>query len=157
MENTFCPRRAAAPTKPAPGRRCQELPSSVPSVQSQQTMVFLAGPAAQEHSSLVENREPFTTSSCKPGIDVRSSCGKGISCGLKEKVQLCGRSPARWDSTPGCLLITAAAQPPHTPSTPPIGRRYPLFLVPPVCPAFLPFLLPLPSGLRHLTAPQWFY
>lgn len=26
----------------------------------------------------------------------------GVSCGLKEKVQLCGSSPPRWDSTPGC-------------------------------------------------------
>lgn len=85
VENTFRPWQGCCPDEACSGKEMSRAAQHRAFRSSQQTMVFLVGLAAQEEaqqrcgSSLEENREPFTTSSCKPQIDVRSSCGNGDS------------------------------------------------------------------------------
>lgn len=172
VENTFRPWQGCCPDEACSGKEMSRAAQHRAFRSSQQTMVFLVGLAAQEEaqqrcgSSLEENREPFTTSSCKPQIDVRSSCGNGDSwhfLWLEREGPAVRKLPAPLGLHSWVPWAVAGMPADHSclhsppPSTPPIGRRSPLFLVPQVGPAFLPFLPPLPSGLRHLTAPQPFY
>lgn len=131
VENTFRPQQGCCPDC-CSGKEMSRAAQQRAFRSSQQTMVFLVGLAAQEEakqrcgSSLEENREPFTTSSCKPQIDVRSSCGNGDSwhfLWLEREGPAVRKLPAPlglhswvpW-AQPGCPLTTAAstAPPQHT-------------------------------------------